>query len=44
MPFDKTGEDETAILLQRNDQKGIMVALPVVKGRVRRGVNAFGRI
>lgn len=31
---DNIGEEETAVLLQRNDQKGVMIAIPVVKGRV----------
>lgn len=30
-------EEEMAVLLQRNEQKGVMIALPVVKGRPRRG-------
>lgn len=39
MSSDKIGEEkvESSILLQRNEQKGMMVALPVVKGRVRQG-------
>ena len=30
-------QEKTAMLLQRNEQKGVIVALPVVKGRPRRG-------
>jgi hypothetical protein len=30
-------KEKTAVLLQRNEQKGVMVALPVVQGRPRRG-------
>jgi hypothetical protein len=29
--------EQTAVLLQRNEQRGEMMALPVVKGRLRRG-------
>ena len=31
------GEKQDGVLLRRNGQKGVMVALLVVKGRVRRG-------
>lgn len=30
-------QEKMAVLLQRNEQKGVMAALPVVKGRPRRG-------
>jgi hypothetical protein len=31
----ETGEQQTGVLLQRHEQRGEMVALPVMKGRVR---------
>jgi hypothetical protein len=39
LPANKNGEtrDEIAVVLQRDKQKGVILALPVVKGRPRRG-------